>query len=229
MLGRPYLAVCSLAAALVMATARGAQAQSAPASASAAPAPAARPIAAVTAFEGTDTVVTIAGRSSVNAGQLQENVFDVAIQDATGGIRIFSKALDKMPKPPVREGDSLVATGTIRRYRGDLELVATQVAVVPGPPRPILPREVPIDVTTMSRYPGQLVRIHGRVTGFGTRDDHRLGTREPRRSGRPRARAVRRQPDREWDRHVVSGQHRRPGRMAAGSAHRRRRHPLGLG
>jgi PAS domain S-box-containing protein len=165
--GRSHLVAYTLAATLVMATAGDARAQAATARSAAVAVPAARPIASVAAFDGTDTVVTIAGRSSVNAGQLQENVFDVAIQDATGGIRIFSRAIDKMPKPPVREGDSLVATGTIRRYRGDLELVATQVAVVPGPPRPILPREVPIDVATMSRYPGQLVRVHGRVAAFG--------------------------------------------------------------
>jgi diguanylate cyclase (GGDEF)-like protein/PAS domain S-box-containing protein len=167
MIRRSHLAVHSLAAALIVASAGGAHAQAAPARSAAVPPPITRSIASVAALEGTDSVVTIAGRSSVNAGQLQETAFDVAIQDGTGGIRVFSKALSRMPKPPVREGDSLVATGTIRRYRGDLELVATRASVVPGPRRPILPRDVPIDVARMSRYPGQLVRVHGRVAGFG--------------------------------------------------------------
>jgi diguanylate cyclase len=167
MIRRSHLAACSLVAALFAASVESAHAQDSRAPSTAAPPSTTRPIASVAALEGTNTVVTIAGRSSVNAGQLQENAFDVAIQDGTGGIRIFSRTLSKMPKPPVREGDSVVATGTIRRYRGDLELVATRVAVVPGPRRPILPRDVPIDVAQMLQFPGQLVRVHGRVAGFG--------------------------------------------------------------
>jgi len=127
------------------------------------PPPGPRPIASAIALEGSNRVVTIAGRSSVNAGQLQSTAFDIAIQDTTAGIRVFARAL----RLPVREGDSIVATGTVRRYRGDLELVASRATIVPGPRRTIAPLDVPIDVATMSRYPGQLVRAHGRVTGFG--------------------------------------------------------------
>jgi diguanylate cyclase (GGDEF)-like protein/PAS domain S-box-containing protein len=127
------------------------------------PPPNPRPIGTVAELEGSDRVVTIAGRSTVNAGQLQSTAFDIAVQDTTGGIRIFARAL----RLPVHEGDSVLATGTIRRYRGDLELVASRVSIVPAPRRTIAPRDVPIDVERMSRYPGQLVRVHGRVTGFG--------------------------------------------------------------
>ena len=122
-----------------------------------------RPIASTFALEGKKVVVTIAGRSSVNAGQLQSSAFDVAIQDASGGIRVYARVL----RLKVQEGDSILATGTIRKYRGDLELVASRVAILPGPRRLITPRDVPIDVEKMSSYPGQLVRVHGRVTGFG--------------------------------------------------------------
>ena len=125
--------------------------------------PSPRPIASAIALEGSNQIVTIAGRSTVNAGQLQTTAFDVAIQDSTGGIRVFARAL----RLPVHEGDSIVATGTIRRYRGDLELVASRAAIVPVSRRSIAPRDVPIDVEQMSRYPGQFVRVHGRVTGFG--------------------------------------------------------------
>jgi diguanylate cyclase len=125
--------------------------------------PAPRSIASAAALEGSDRVVTIAGRSTVNAGQLQSTAFDIAVQDTTGGIRIFARAL----RLPVHEGDSIIATGTIRRYRGDLELVASRATIASGPRRTIAPRDVPIDVERMSRYPGQLVRVHGRVTGFG--------------------------------------------------------------
>jgi diguanylate cyclase (GGDEF)-like protein/PAS domain S-box-containing protein len=122
-----------------------------------------RPIALARALEGRDSIVTIAGRSAVNSGQLQSTSFDVAVQDASGGVRVFSRSL----RVTVHEGDSLLATGTIRRYRGDPELVATAVTVVPGPRRLIAPRDVPIAVAAMSRFPGELVRVRGRVVGSG--------------------------------------------------------------
>jgi diguanylate cyclase (GGDEF)-like protein/PAS domain S-box-containing protein len=122
-----------------------------------------RPIRSALAFEGTNTKVTIAGRATASAGQMQSKAFEIALQDSSGGIRVFSRAL----AVAVHEGDSVIATGTIKRYRGDLELFATGVIVVPGMPRIIQPRDVPIDVTAMERYVGQLVRLRGRVAGFG--------------------------------------------------------------
>jgi len=99
----------------------------------------------------------------VSAGQMQSRAFEVAMQDTSGGIRIFSRTLDVR----VREGDSLVAIGTVKRYRGDLELAATRVTVVPSAPRLIQPRDVAIDVAQLERYPGQLVRVRGRIDGLG--------------------------------------------------------------
>jgi diguanylate cyclase (GGDEF)-like protein/PAS domain S-box-containing protein len=107
--------------------------------------------------------VTIAGRATTSTGQMQSRAFEIAVQDSSGGIRVFSRALEV----EVREGDSVVATGTIKRYRGDLELVATRVIVVPSARRVAPPREVPLDVSVIARFPGQLVRVHGRVDGFG--------------------------------------------------------------
>ena len=125
--------------------------------------PPVRPIAEALATEGTDAVVTVAGRATVGAGQLQSSGFEMALQDASGGIRIFSRTL----KLPVKEGDSVLATGTIRRYRGDRELVATRFRIVPGPRRPVVTRDLPIDATTMARHPGELVRVRGRVMASG--------------------------------------------------------------
>ena len=122
-----------------------------------------RPIRAAIATQGTSAVVTISGRATVTAGQLQSRAFDVAVQDTSGGIRIFSRTLEV----PVHEGDSLVATGTVKRYRGDLELAATRVIIVPGARRLVQPRDVAIDSTQMKRYPGQLVRVRGRVDALG--------------------------------------------------------------
>ena len=122
-----------------------------------------RPIRMAIATQGTSVPVTISGRATVSAGQMQSRAFEVALQDTSGGIRIFSRTVNV----PVREGDSLVATGTVKRYRGDLELVATRVTIVPGAPRLIEPRDVPIDVAKMERYRGQLVRVRGRVDALG--------------------------------------------------------------
>jgi diguanylate cyclase (GGDEF)-like protein/PAS domain S-box-containing protein len=122
-----------------------------------------RPIRAALATLGTNERVTISGRATVSSGQMQSRAFEVAVQDTSGGIRIFSRALDVR----VREGDSLVATGTVKRYRGDLELVATRVTVVASEPRLIQPRDVPLDVAQLERHPGQLVRVRGRVERLG--------------------------------------------------------------
>lgn len=122
-----------------------------------------RAIAEALATEGTNTLVTIAGRATVGAGQLQSSGFEIALQDASGGVRIFSRALHL----PVKEGDSVVATGTIRRYRGDRELVATAFSVVPAPRRLNVPRDLAIDPATLAQHPGELVRVSGRAVASG--------------------------------------------------------------
>ena len=127
-----------------------------------APAPI-RPIAEALATERTNATVTIAGRATVGSGQLQSSGFEIALQDASGGVRIFSRTL----KLRVQEGDSVQATGTIRRYRGDRELLATQLHSIPGPRRPTIPRDLAIDAATMARHPGELVRVSGRVLASG--------------------------------------------------------------
>jgi diguanylate cyclase (GGDEF)-like protein/PAS domain S-box-containing protein len=125
--------------------------------------PVRRTIAEAIATQGEPGAVTIAGRASVAAGKLQATVFDIAVQDGTGGVRVFSRA----KRVAVHEGDSVVATGHLQRYRGDLELVATHVAVMRGAPRPVPPRSLAASLAQIARYPGQLVRVHGRVTATG--------------------------------------------------------------
>jgi diguanylate cyclase (GGDEF)-like protein/PAS domain S-box-containing protein len=122
-----------------------------------------RPIAEALATEGSNTLVTVAGRATVGAGQLQSSGFEIALQDASGGVRVFSRTL----RLPVKEGDSVMATGTIRRYRGDRELVATAFSIVPAPRRLTLPRDLAIDAATMAQHPGELVRVSGRAMASG--------------------------------------------------------------
>ena len=122
-----------------------------------------RPIRSALATAGTNEPVTVAGRATAATGQMQRNAFEVALQDASGGVRVFSRNANV----PVREGDSLVVTGTVKHYRGDVELMATRVSVVPSAPRVVQPRDLPIDLASISRYAGQLVRVRGRVDGSG--------------------------------------------------------------
>lgn len=113
--------------------------------------------------QGSDRDVTIAGRAVVSTGKLQSSAFDVAMQDASGGIRIFSRSR----QPDVHEGDSVLATGKIKNYRGNLELAATHVEIITAARRMLPPLDLTIEQAVLAQHPGQLIRVHGRVAGFG--------------------------------------------------------------
>lgn len=120
-------------------------------------------IAAAIAARDHKGETTIAGRAVVSTGKLQSSAFDIAIDDGTSGIRLFSRS----PQIAVKEGDSVLASGVIKTYRGNTELVVSSVSVVPGPRRVAEARDLPIDVDVIAQHPGQLIRVHGRVAGFG--------------------------------------------------------------
>lgn len=128
-----------------------------------APSAPARSIADAIRQRDTDREVTIAGRASVSSGKLQSSAFDVAVEDSSGGLRIFSRN----PQADVHEGDSVIATGAVKAYRGNLELVLSGLTVVQGPRRLIEPREFPIDPAVVAQNGGRLIRVHGRVAGAG--------------------------------------------------------------
>ena len=161
MSGRSSILALALLGA-VIATAVTARRILAQTSVSGGPAPQ-RSIADAIAARSTDREVTITGRTVVSAGKLQSSAFDVAIEDHTGGIRLFTR----VPRTDVREGDSVIATGTIKSYRGNTELVVTNLVIAPGPRRLVAPRELSIDPPTIALHAGQLVRVHGRVAGSG--------------------------------------------------------------
>jgi diguanylate cyclase (GGDEF)-like protein/PAS domain S-box-containing protein len=120
-------------------------------------------IAVALATRGPNRDVSVAGRAVVATGKLQSRAFDIAIDDGTSGLRLFSRS----SLIQVREGDSVQATGVIKTYRGNIELVASTVAVIPASNVIVVPREVPIDLATMARHASRLVRVHGRVAAFG--------------------------------------------------------------
>src|SRR5205085_7695149 len=120
-------------------------------------------IAQAVKFRDANPIVSIAGRATVGSGKLQTGAFDVAIQDGTGGIRVYSRT----PQAAVQEGDSVVAAGTIKSYRGNLELVATKVTVVATGRRTVHPLDLAIDTAMIARHVGEFVRVHGHVAGAG--------------------------------------------------------------
>jgi hypothetical protein len=105
-------------------------------------------IAVALATRGPNRDVSVAGRAVVATGKLQSRAFDIAIDDGTSGLRLFSRS----SLIQVREGDSVQATGVIKTYRGNIELVASTVAVIPASNVIVVPREVPIDLATMARH-----------------------------------------------------------------------------
>lgn len=151
-----------LAAALALAApALASRAQSAPR-------PAARPAPvsiarALAATQPTADTVIIAGRATASHGQLQRHALEIAVDDGTAGVRVFSRSLDV----PVRAGDSVHVTGSVRAYRGGLELFATAVRVLPGPPRPVRPVLLSLATPLRRELEGRLVSVTGAVTGYG--------------------------------------------------------------
>jgi diguanylate cyclase (GGDEF)-like protein/PAS domain S-box-containing protein len=107
--------------------------------------------------------ITVAGRATAGSGQLQSTVFDIALEDASGGIRVFSRTLEAN----VRVGDSVMATGTVKSYRGNLEIAGTALVVLPSARVTMEPAGIAVDQALLPRYSGRLVRVRGRVAGFG--------------------------------------------------------------
>ena len=121
------------------------------------------PIAQAIRTLDTGDTIRVAGRATAGTGQLQSTVFDIAVEDSSGGIRVFSRTLEAS----VRVGDSVVATGVVRSYRGMVEIVGAQLDVVPVPRVAMTPTTIAVDGDLLPRYSGRLVRVRGRVAGFG--------------------------------------------------------------
>ena len=118
---------------------------------------------ALAGHQPTADTVTISGRATASHGQLQRSALEISIDDGTGAIRVFSRSLDV----PVRAGDSVVATGSVRGYRGSLELFATAVRIVPGARRTVAPIPLSLAAPVSRALEGRLVTVQGTVTGYG--------------------------------------------------------------
>jgi diguanylate cyclase (GGDEF)-like protein/PAS domain S-box-containing protein len=116
-----------------------------------------------------DEIVRVAGRATVGSGVLQRRAFDIAIEDDSAGLRLFSFS----PQPEVAEGDSVEAVGVVRSYRGTLELVLSTVRVVPAArrvPAPVLLGSRPVD----QRDAARLLHLRGHVLSAGTSEGGRF-------------------------------------------------------
>ena len=120
------------------------------------------PIARAIGASANDTI-TIAGRALAASGQIQSNALDLNIDDGTGALRVYTRSA----QPAVRLGDSVVVTGVVRTYRGDREVAAFSVRVVPSAARIVEPLATPIDDAAMARVWGRLVTVRGRVIRSG--------------------------------------------------------------
>jgi diguanylate cyclase (GGDEF)-like protein/PAS domain S-box-containing protein len=156
--------LASLVPVLVAAGVAAAQAPQDRGAASAAPRRAPIPIArALESAPPASDTMTIAGRATASHGQLQRSALEISVDDGTGAIRVFSRSLDV----PIRTGDSVIATGNVRGYRGSLELFATAVRVVPGERRVVPPIPLSLEGRVGKDVEGRLVRVVGAVTGYG--------------------------------------------------------------
>lgn len=122
------------------------------------------PIAVATSryVDARDTV-TIAGRVTVPSGILHRSALHIAIEDGTGGLRVFSRTVRLI----AAEGDSVIARGLVRSYRGSLELIASEAHLVPGSPRVQEPIHIAVDPEQAGANSGRLVRVTGRAGNSG--------------------------------------------------------------
>jgi diguanylate cyclase (GGDEF)-like protein/PAS domain S-box-containing protein len=110
--------------------------------------------------------ITVAGRALVGSGVFQVRAFEIAIASPSGGLRVYSRTL----RDTVAEGDSLHVTGVLRRYRGDLQIVASDVSVIPVARRRVAAVPVRLRARDAEARGGRLVRITGRVQAKGAND-----------------------------------------------------------
>ena len=133
------------------------------------------PIAEVLADPDGDTVpelldqrVRVQGVVTIPPGILGGQFFQVAIQDETAGLMLFSYDLTMSLAP----GDRVQAVGVVQQYRGAVQLQDIQIERLASGPLPE-PVSLPLDVATTWDHLGELMRLQGvagpaRTSTFGT-------------------------------------------------------------
>jgi PAS domain S-box-containing protein len=104
--------------------------------------------------------VTIGARANSNSDVMHTSRLSIFLQDSTGGIELYN--VD--PGPPIEEGDSVVATGTIESYEGVTRIVRATYRVLKIHRPMARPIDLSIAEAPSEKYEGMLVRVQGVVT-----------------------------------------------------------------
>jgi PAS domain S-box-containing protein len=113
--------------------------------------------------------VTIAGRASSNSDVMRVSRLSIFLQDSSAGIELYN--ID--PGPPIEEGDSIVAAGTVEMYEGVTRIVRSTYRVLKVHRPMARPIDLSIANAPSERYEGMLVRVQGVITrswndGYGS-------------------------------------------------------------
>ncbi|MVM30648.1 hypothetical protein GO755_11455 [Spirosoma sp. HMF4905] len=112
------------------------------------------PIGAVRA--GTDgTVYTVTGRVISNIGT------NIYIQDATGGILLYTGTGTTTPIPELTIGDEIQVTGTLSTYNTDKELGTFTGCFVNTGAANVIPTSTTVTTATLCDHKGELVTLPG--------------------------------------------------------------------
>jgi PAS domain S-box-containing protein len=104
--------------------------------------------------------VTIGGRASSHSNVMHTSRLSIFLQDTTGGIELYN--ID--PGPPIEEGDSVVATGSVGMYEGVTRIVRSTYRIIKVHRPMARPIDLSIAEAPSEKYEGMLVRVNGVVT-----------------------------------------------------------------
>ncbi len=104
--------------------------------------------------------VTIAGRANSNSDVMHTSRLSIFLQDSSAGIELYN--VD--PGPPIEEGDSVIATGTIEMYEGVTRLVRSTYRIIKVHRPMTRPIDLPVPEASSESYEGMLIRVNGVVT-----------------------------------------------------------------
>lgn len=103
----------------------------------------------------------VRGVVTISPGEMGGDNFVVTIQDATGGLVLFSRTFSMS----LKAGDIVEASGVIGQYRGARQLQQVEAARVGHGQLP-QPVRLPLTSAALSAHMGQLVQVEGTIDRF---------------------------------------------------------------
>ena len=108
--------------------------------------------------------VKITGVANIASGLLHEHYLQAFVQNDSAGMSIFAMDITQ----PFEVGDSLVATGEIRRYNGLAEVHINSYQVFDGVSGAPSPKSLEKAIYNPQKYLGMLVKGEGKIIEKGT-------------------------------------------------------------